>query len=143
MKKLLVEVMAPAALAAALQIAERWGGLFVLLPVTPAITKEWGALAFLLGVACAAVTGPYFSEPHREFGLGCLVLHVAVILASLVPFIAPRLDVRPEWLPVLVRFAYLVFHAAIGALIGGAWSWCLKKSREAAAYSGPRYPERP
>jgi hypothetical protein len=139
MIRLLAEIVIPAALDAALQLAERWAGLFVLLPVNPTITREWGALAFLLGVAGAAVSGPHFSQPHREYSLGLLILNVGVILLCLVPSIAPRLALAPEWLAALVRVAYLVFHVAIGVLIGGAWSWWLRKLREGRAGGSRRY----
>lgn len=130
MKKLLTEIVAPAAIAAALQLGEHWGRLFVLLPADLAVRGEWGPLAFLLGVACAAVSSPYFVDPRREYGLPTLAVTVGVILLSLVPFISPRLGLAPEWVAVLARVAYLVFHAAVGVLIGGAWSWWLKKARE-------------
>jgi hypothetical protein len=135
MGKLLAEIIAPAAIEAALQLGERWWGLFVLIPVNVAITREWGALAFLLGVTSAAVASPYFAPPHREYGVNLLVLNVGVILASLVPLILPRLEIPADWLAALIRVAYLVFHAAVGVLIGGAWSWWLKKAREGRAPS--------
>lgn len=135
MRKLLAEIIAPAAIEAALQIGERWWGLFVLIPVNTTVTREWGPLACLLGVASAVVASPYFVPPHREYGVRPLVLNLGVILASLVPLIVPRLDIPADWLAALVRIAYLVFHAAVGVLIGGAWSWWLKKAREGQAPS--------
>jgi hypothetical protein len=94
-----------------------------------------GALAFLLGVASAAVASPHFAPPHREYGVRSLVLNLGVILASLVPLIVPRLNIPADWVAALIQIAYLVFHAAVGVLIGGAWSWWLKKAREGRAPS--------
>jgi hypothetical protein len=123
MRKLLAEIIAPAAIEAALQIGERVWGLFVLIPVNTTVTREWGALA------CLPARGgerrgrePLLRTAALRVRGESLVLNLAVIPASLVPLIVPRLDIPADWLAALTRIAFLVFHAAVGVLIGGAWS---------------------
>jgi hypothetical protein len=127
----------PAALAAGLNAAQRFGYL-TLLPLNAVIEKEYGNYALLLGAAGAFVASATFSRDGRRFGVTAFLTTALAGIATASPFIFARYGVQfgldPMHFSLVATFAYLAFYVTIGLLIGGCWSAVMKSFRDRAAY---------
>ncbi len=123
--RLVVDEGIPAALAAALNVAQRLGYLS-LLPLNLVIEKEYGNYAALLGAAGAFVASATFTRDARRFGVGPFLLTVVASLVTAAPFILHRygvdLGLVPMHFALAATFAYLGFYVTLGVLVGGCWS---------------------
>jgi hypothetical protein len=135
--RFLVDQLVPAAVAAGLFAAQRFG-LFALLPLNIVIEREYGGYAILLGAVGAVVAAAAFTRQPSAFGIGAFALTVAAGLLAMAPFVLGRagitLGLRPQVFTVVAIFAYLALAGIVGVLIGGCWSLVVRTIRESQVW---------
>lgn len=131
--RFLVDQLIPAALTAAVILAQRLG-LMRLFPLNVVIEREYGNYALLLGVAAALVAGGTFSKVTHQFGIGAFLATVLGGLATISPFVFARygisLGLAPVHLAMAATYAYMGLSVVIGLLFGGCWSVVVKAFRD-------------
>ncbi len=131
--RVVVDQIVPAALTAALHVAQRLGWVTVL-PLSLVIQREYGNYGLTLGVAAALVAGGTFAREGQPFGIAGFLATALAGVAMASPFILARyglyLGLAPTHFAIVATFAYLGFHMAIGLLVGGCWSIGVKTFRE-------------
>ena len=131
--RFLVDQLIPAALTAALILAQRLGFL-TLLPLNIVIEREYGNYALLLGVAAALVASGTFSKVTHHFGIGAFLATASAGLVIVAPFVFARygiyLGIAAAHFAIAATFAYMGLYVIIGMLFGGCWSVVVKAFRE-------------
>ena len=131
--RVILDVLVPAALTAAFDLGQKYE-IFRVLPVNPLIERSLGRYSLLLCIASGIFSGLWFDDQRRSFGIRWFTGSVLVSLLAASPFIvAPfaSFGPSPEVEAIIARFAYLIFSASIGLLIGGLWSLIAERIHKA------------
>lgn len=118
------------ALLMALFFVVQVAGVLRWLPVAPEVERDWAHYALLLGVVSAVFASGWYLD-ERDYGLPQFLVTIAVAVAMAVPsMVGPSVrdvGVSPDAFSVITRVSYVGFHVTNGFLIGGAWTFVVRR----------------
>lgn len=105
-------------------------GVLRWLPVAREIERDWAHYALLLGLVSAVFASGWYLE-DRDYGLLQFLVTVGIAVGMAVPVMmapaAGELGISPDVFAVVMRVSYVGFHISNGFLIGGAWTFVVRR----------------